>query len=117
VECSLPQLISLTRRVSLAIGGDTGPLHLACALRKPVVGIYGPTDPQRNGPYGSCFRVLRNPESRQDHARRAEPEAGLLTILPREVMAASAEVMLEEHEIRQRHAGTAGESPAWEARR
>ena len=40
VACSLPQLIALSRRVSLVIGGDTGPLHLACALGKPVVGIY-----------------------------------------------------------------------------
>ena len=47
------QLISITRRVSLAIAGDTGPLHLACALGRPVVGIYGPTDPSRNGPFGT----------------------------------------------------------------
>ena len=38
-------LIAVTRRASLAIAGDTGPLHLACALGIPVVGIYGPTDP------------------------------------------------------------------------
>ena len=69
VECSLEQLMALTRRVSLVIGGDTGPVHLACAVDKPVVGIYGPTDPKRNGPYGSPFRILRNPESRRDHTR------------------------------------------------
>ena len=46
----LPQLIALTRRIALCVGGDTGPLHLACALGRPVVGIYGPTDPSRNGP-------------------------------------------------------------------
>ena len=40
--------------VSLVIAGDTGPLHLACALGKPVVGIYGPTDPGRNGPFGGA---------------------------------------------------------------
>jgi heptosyltransferase I len=117
VSCSLPQLIALTRRVSLVIGGDTGPLHLACALGKPVVGVYGPTDPRRNGPYGSRFRVLRNPESRQDHTRHAEPEAGLLTILPREVIAAAAEVMLEEREERQRQARNKADGEVWEARR
>jgi len=100
VSCSLPQLIALTRRVSLVIGGDTGPLHLACALGKPVVGIYGPTDPRRNGPYGTRFRVLRNPESRTDHARLEEPEAGLLTILPDAVLAAMIELMLEERQAR-----------------
>jgi heptosyltransferase-1 len=102
VACSLEQLIALTRRVSLVIGGDTGPLHLACALGKPVVGIYGPTDPRRNGPFGSRFRVLRNPESRQDHARREQPEVGLLTIYPDAVMAAAIELMIAERKATQR---------------
>jgi heptosyltransferase I len=65
------QLIALTRRIALAIAGDTGPLHLACALGRPVVGIYGPTDPSRNGPFGTRFKVLRSPESRRDHTRHA----------------------------------------------
>ena len=93
---SLDQLIALTRRVSLCVAGDTGPLHLACALGRPVVGIYGPTDPGRNGPYGTRFRVLRSPASRRDHARHPEPEAGLLTIQPEEVLAAADELLAEE---------------------
>jgi heptosyltransferase I len=92
---TLSQLIALTRRVTLCIAGDTGPLHLACALGRPVVGIYGPTDPGRNGPYGTRFRVLRSPASRRDHARRAEPEAGLLTIQPEEVLRAADELLAE----------------------
>ena len=87
LTCSLDQLIALTRRVALVIAGDTGPLHLACALGRPVVGIYGPTDPSRNGPFGTRFIVLRSPESRRDHTRYAEPEAGLLTIQPEDVLA------------------------------
>jgi heptosyltransferase-1 len=89
LTCSLAQLIALTRRVDLAIAGDTGPLHLACALGKPVVGIYGPTDPSRNGPYATKFKLLRSPQSRRDHSRRAAPEAGLLTIQPDEVLRAA----------------------------
>ena len=77
---TLPQLIALTRRIALCIAGDTGPLHLACALGRPVVGIYGPTDPSRNGPYGTRARVLRSPGSRRDHSRRSAPDPGLLTI-------------------------------------
>jgi heptosyltransferase-1 len=96
LEPSLPQLISLTRRVALVIAGDTGPLHLACALGRPVVGIYGPTDPSRNGPYGTKFKVLRSPESRRDHARHAEPEAGLLTIQPEEVLRAAVDLLAQE---------------------
>ncbi|HEY1256082.1 MAG TPA: glycosyltransferase family 9 protein [Terracidiphilus sp.] len=90
LNCSLAQLIALTRRIALAIAGDTGPLHLACALGKPVVGIYGPTDPSRNGPFGTRFTVLRSPVSRRDHSRYEAPEAGLLTIHPDEVLRAAA---------------------------
>jgi heptosyltransferase I len=94
--CSIEQLIAVTRRVSLAIAGDTGPLHLACALGRPVVGIYGPTDPSRNGPFGTRFKVLRHLESRRDHTRREEPESGLLTITPDEVLAAAGELLHSE---------------------
>jgi heptosyltransferase-1 len=95
--CSLDQLIALTRRVALVIAGDTGPLHLACALGRPVVGIYGPTDPSRNGPFGTRFKVLRSPSSRIDHSRHATPEAGLLTIQPEEVLRAVDELLAEEN--------------------
>jgi heptosyltransferase-1 len=96
VACSLGQLIALTRRVTLMVAGDTGPLHLACALGKPVVGIYGPTDPSRNGPFGCRFRVLRSPESRRDHTRHEAPEAGLLTIAPDAVLEAADALLAEE---------------------
>ena len=90
---ALDELIALTRRASLVIAGDTGPLHLASALDMPVVGIFGPTDPARNGPFGGRFRVLRHPESKRDHSRRAEPEAGLLTISACEVWNAAMELL------------------------
>ena len=48
---NLSELISLTRRSRLLVSGDSGPLHLASALGLPVVGLYGPTDPLRNGPW------------------------------------------------------------------
>ena len=93
---SVEQLIAITRRISLAIAGDTGPLHLACALGWPVVGIYGPTDPGRNGPYGTRFKVLRSPESRRDHTRHETPEAGLLTITAEDVLQAADELLYPE---------------------
>ena len=96
VSCSLAQLIALTRRVALEIAGDTGPLHLACALDRPVVGIYGPTDPSRNGPFGTRFQVLRSPQSRRDHTRRAAPEAGLLIIQPDDVLRAADALLYSE---------------------
>ncbi len=94
--CSLAQLIALTRRVALAVAGDTGPLHLACALGRPVVGIYGPTDPSRNGPFGAPFKVLRSPQSRRDHTRHEAPEMGLLTIQPDDVLRAADALLYPE---------------------
>jgi heptosyltransferase-1 len=104
VSCSLSELIALTRRVSLVIGGDTGPVHLAGALGKAVVGLYGPTDPKRNGPYWPRHRVLRHPESRTDHTRRDQTEAGLLTIQPEAVLDAVLGLMLEGQREAERHA-------------
>jgi len=96
LACSVAQLIAITRRVSLVVAGDTGPLHLACALGRPVIGIYGPTDPGRNGPFGTSFRVIRSPQSRRDHTRHAAPEAGLLTIQPDDVLRAADELLYPE---------------------
>ena len=96
LNATLPQLIALSRRIALCIGGDTGPLHLASALGRPVVGIYGPTDPSRNGPYGTRARVLRSPDSRRDHSRRSAPDPGLLTISPDDVLRAADELLGEE---------------------
>jgi heptosyltransferase-1 len=80
MNCSITELIALTRRARLFIGGDTGPLHLAAALQVPVVAIFGPTDPARNGPYGTRSIVLRNPVSPTTHARKPQPDEGMLEI-------------------------------------
>ena len=48
---NLSELIALISKSRLVVSGDTGPLHLASALSIPVVGLYGPTDPIRNGPW------------------------------------------------------------------
>ena len=89
VSCSVSELIALTRRARLFIGGDTGPLHLAAALKVPVVAIFGPTNPARNGPFGTRAVVLRSPSSITSHARLQKTEQGLLEISPREVIAAA----------------------------
>src|SRR5260221_4138551 len=47
----LRELAWLLKHARLVIAGDTGPLHLAAALGTPVVALFGPTDPRRNGPY------------------------------------------------------------------
>ena len=93
MSCTITELIALTRRARLFIGGDTGPLHLAAALRVPVVAIYGPTDPARNGPYGTRSIVLRSAESVTSHARRAAADEGMLAIGSEEVVAAAHKLL------------------------
>lgn len=93
VSCSITELIAIMRRASLFIGGDTGPLHLAASLHVPVVGIYGPTDPARNGPFGTRSIVLRSPSSATTHARRSRPDEGMLAITPADVLAATTQVL------------------------
>jgi heptosyltransferase-1 len=93
LTCSLTELIALTRRARLFIGGDTGPLHLAAALGVPVVGIFGPTNPARNGPFGTASIVLRNPASPTSHSRRPQPDQSLLEISSDDVVAAASELL------------------------
>jgi len=96
VPCSVEQMIALQRRTGVVIAGDTGPLHLAATLERPVVGLYGPTDPSRNGPYmpdSSKVRVLRHESSRTDHSRHRETETGLMQISTEEVVEAALELL------------------------
>ena len=51
-------MIEFLREVDIVVGGDTGPLHIAAALGKKVVGLYGPTDYRRNGPYTPFKKVF-----------------------------------------------------------
>ncbi len=93
IACSLTELIALTRRARLFIGGDTGPMHLAAALGIPVVAIFGPTNPARNGPFGTRSIVLRSPASPTTHSRRAQPDPGMLEISSDEVVAAARKLL------------------------
>jgi heptosyltransferase I len=93
IACSLTELIALTGRARLFVGGDTGPMHLAAALGIPVVAIFGPTNPARNGPFGTRSIVLRSPASPTTHSRRAQPDPGMLEISSDEVIAAARKLL------------------------
>jgi heptosyltransferase-1 len=86
--CGLAGLIHATRRAAAIVGLDSGPTHLAAALGKPGVAIFGPTDPARNGPYSATFTVLRSPDAVTSYKRSAEPDPGMLAITPEAVVEA-----------------------------
>jgi len=58
-KTSLKELAYLYSRCRLLISTDTGPMHMAAAMARPVVALFGPTDPWRTGPYGSGHKVIR----------------------------------------------------------
>jgi heptosyltransferase-1 len=66
---TLRELARVLRDAAVVIGADTGPLHLAAALGTRVVGLYGPTNPKRNGPYGqiaNCVETFTGTKSMRD---------------------------------------------------
>jgi lipopolysaccharide heptosyltransferase II len=56
---SLSEMVEWLRLSELMITNDTGPMHVAAALGKPLIALFGPTEPRRTGPYGQLENVLR----------------------------------------------------------
>lgn len=92
LEWNLPQLMALLKRAKFFVGADTGPLHLAVALGVPTVGLFGPTDPARNGPCRAEDVVVRNARAEETtYKRGAEPAASMLSISVEQVVEAVLE--------------------------
>jgi lipopolysaccharide heptosyltransferase I len=72
---SLASLAALLDGARVFVGGDSGPLHLACGVGCPVVGLYGPTDPVVNAPWNVPFVALARPGSAYTGIRRADRAA------------------------------------------
>lgn len=93
-KTDLHQLAAVLEGCTLAVSGDTGPMHVAVAVGTPVVALFGATNPARHGPYGTRNTVLRAPVAPLPPGRRptdAEGEAAMRAIAPAEVLNAVAE--------------------------
>jgi lipopolysaccharide heptosyltransferase I len=89
IPLSLGPLMALLRRAKFMVSADTGPLHLAAALGTPVVGLFGPTDPARNGPFSSNDISVRNPRaSITTYRRGASYSAAMISITVDQVVEA-----------------------------
>lgn len=85
----LPELVALIAGAKFLVSGDSGPLHLAVALGVPVVGLYGPTDPARNGPFLAEDLVVRKARPEETSYRREKHySAAMLAITVEDVVAA-----------------------------
>jgi lipopolysaccharide heptosyltransferase I len=89
-KTTIADVVALARGAALMVSGDTGPMHIAAAVGTPVVGIFGPTRPQRNGPFDPAdVNVSRDAVCRCHHLRRCRmPTMCLLDIEVEEVLAA-----------------------------
>jgi heptosyltransferase I len=87
-EGSVSILMALLAGADLVIAADSGPLHLAAALGTPVIGLYGPTNPARNGPYGGRGIVIRSEAAETTYKRGDSYSDSMLSISVDQVMAA-----------------------------
>jgi ADP-heptose:LPS heptosyltransferase len=72
---SIADLVALARGAAIMVSGDTGPTHIAAAVGTPLVGIYGPTRPERNGPWRAAdVTVSRADVCECHHLRRCRRE-------------------------------------------
>jgi heptosyltransferase I len=94
LEMNLVELMALLRRAKFFVGGDTGPLHLASALGTPVIGLYGPTDPARNGPYSPVDIVVRNARPEETTYDRGSTHAPTMCSITVEQVVAAIEKRL-----------------------
>ena len=92
-ESGMEGLIHATRRATAVLGLDSGPLHLAAALGKPGVALFGPTDPARNGPHGGTVRVLRVAGVETSYKRANEIAESMLRLEVERVWQTLCEVM------------------------
>jgi len=93
---SLPVLAALTEKARLFISGDTGPMHLACALGTPVVAVYGPTDPQVNQPWGLRTIAAFDPKVSYSGVKRLDRERGAYSAIDMQQLQSSFIAAIEQ---------------------
>jgi lipopolysaccharide heptosyltransferase I len=79
-QTTLGDLLALSSRALLMVSGDTGPVHIAAAMKTPIVGLYGPTWPERNGPWDPRDVVVSRAASCECHHKRQCRRSGPMCI-------------------------------------
>jgi heptosyltransferase-1 len=93
-DFSLKEVMALVKESSLLVSGDTFALQVACAFSRPVVGIFGPTNPRRNGPFQPQDKVAFHEIECSYCYKRSCPSLECLKIItPKEVAALSVQLL------------------------
>lgn len=100
---TLLEYVEIARRARLVVAADTGTLHLACAIETPVVGLFGPTDPVRNGPFAPADRTVRRvPPCAPCHRRVCPTHHGVMDGIPVDEVLAAIDARLRAAPARAR---------------
>jgi lipopolysaccharide heptosyltransferase I len=90
IATTIEELMGLLAHARCLVAADSGPLHLAAALAAPVIGLYGPTDPARNGPFVPGAVIVQHARPDEiSYKRRSEYSAAMLRITVPDVLAAT----------------------------
>ena len=105
---TLAEALCLFRRARLMISCDSGPMHAAAALGTPVVALFGPTLPERTGPWGSEHVVLQAERPPEHHAYRSDDARRYMSALTVDAMMAGVQrALARTHASPSRRSGTA----------
>ena len=104
---TLAEALCLFRRARLMISCDSGPMHAAAALGTPVVALFGPTLPERTGPWGSEHVVLQAARPPEHHAYRSDGARRYMSALTVDAILAGLERALARTSASPRRSGTA----------
>ena len=105
---TLAEALCLFRRARLMISCDSGPMHAAAALGTPVVALFGPTLPERTGPWGSEHVVLQAERPPEHHAYRSDDARRYISALTVDAMMAGVQrALARTHASPSRRSGTA----------
>jgi ADP-heptose:LPS heptosyltransferase len=95
---SIKEAIALLQTASLVVSGDTFALQAACALDVPVVALFGPTNPRRNGPFRERDKVIYKKQDCSPCYKRECPDLQCLQAISAEEVAAAARELWEKHD-------------------
>lgn len=94
IATTIEELMGLLAHAKCVVAADSGPLHLAAALGTPVVGMYGPTDPARNGPFVPHAVIVHHARPEEiSYKRRSDYSPAMLRIAVDDLMAATKELL------------------------